>query len=129
MTASIRFTIFIVVSLFAFVGLLKFVLRRRTLGPSLARVSVAAAAVVIGGMIFAKYGANRGLPWWIYYGVPALVTWFLPPLAFEMNSKEATRYLLLSFLVAPLIHAVFSFFFGWKEYMPFIPVPTVWELL
>lgn len=129
MTASIHFTIFIFVSLLAFVGLLKFILRRRPLGPTFARVSAVAAIVVIAGMLFAKFGANSGLPWWIYYGVPALMNLFLPPVAFRMSGTESTRYVFLAFLVAPLIHVVFSFFFGWKEYMPFIPVPTVWELL
>lgn len=129
MTAWIHFPIFILVSLLAFVGLLKLVLRNRAASPSLTRVSTAAVVVVIGGMVFAKFGANFGLPWWIYYGVPVLVTLFLPPIAFEMHGKEATHYVLLAFLVSPLIHAVFSFFFGWKEYMPFIPVPSVWDLL
>jgi hypothetical protein len=27
------------------------------------------------------------------------------------------------------IPTVFWFFFGWKEYMPFIPVPSLGELL
>jgi hypothetical protein len=129
MTAWIHFPIFILVSLLAFVSLLKFILRHRATDPSWARVSVAAVIVVIGGMLFAKFGANFGLPWWIYYGAPVLLTLALPPIAFAMNRKESVAYIELAFLVSPLIHAVFSFFFGWKEYMPFIPVPSMWELL
>lgn len=129
MTASIHFPIFILVSLLAFVGLLKFILKRRSSDLSFTRVSAIAAVVVVGGMLFAKFGANFGLPWWIYYGVPALMNLFLPPAAFGMSGRESTRYVLLAFLVAPLIHAVFSFFLGWKEYMPFIPIPSIGELL
>lgn len=129
MTALIHFPVFILVSLIAFVGLLKFVLRHRMADPSLARVWGAAVIVVIGGMLFAKFGANFGLPWWIYYGAPVLLTLALPPIAFAMNRKESLVYIELAFLVSPLIHVVFSFFFGWKEYMPFIPVPSMWELL
>jgi len=32
-------------------------------------------------------------------------------------------------LVAPVIHVLFSFFLGWQEYMPFIPVPLLSELM
>jgi hypothetical protein len=79
-------------------------------------------------MVFAKYGVLTGWPWWIYYGAPALLTWVLPPLVFNLNRKQIVRYLILAFLVAPIIHVLFSFFLGWKEYMPFIPVPAIWEL-
>ncbi len=51
MTASIHFMIFIFVSLLAFVGLLRFILRRRPLGPTFAWVAAVATIVVIGGMI------------------------------------------------------------------------------
>lgn len=85
--------------------------------------------VVVGGMTFAKYGNNFGLPWWIYYTLPALLTLLLPPLAFRMKGREIGQYLVLAFLSSPFIHFVFSFLLGWKEYMPFIPVPSIWELL
>jgi hypothetical protein len=35
----------------------------------------------------------------------------------------------MAVLVAPVIHVLFSFFLGWKEYMPFIPVPYLGELI
>ena len=38
-------------------------------------------------------------------------------------------YVLLSFLSAPLIHVAFAFFLGWNEYMPFLPVPSLAEIL
>jgi hypothetical protein len=80
-------------------------------------------------MIFARWGATVGLAWWVYYTVPALVTLIVPPAAFRMARIEAMEYLVLAFVMAPAIHALFSFFLGWKEYMPFLPVPSLLELL
>jgi len=35
----------------------------------------------------------------------------------------------LAALEAPLIHIVFSFFIGWKEFMPFLRVPSLWGII
>lgn len=128
MTGNLRFAAFIVVALVVFVGILKVVLRSRDQQPAFSRVAWVASIVVVGGMIFAKVGQNVGLPWWIYYTVPMLLTLFLPTVSFKMNAREVVMYLVLAFLSSPLIHTVFSFFLGWKEYMPFLPVPAMWEL-
>ncbi|NJN44765.1 MAG: hypothetical protein HC806_08640 [Anaerolineae bacterium] len=80
-------------------------------------------------MVFAKVGQNAGWHWWIYYPVPMLLTVLLPPLYFKMSRREVPEYLLLSFLSAPLVHLFFSFFVGWKDYMPFLEVPSLWELM
>jgi hypothetical protein len=124
-----RFPIFILVSLITFVGLLFAVLRHRSPPPASASVFWVTSVVVVGGMLFARMGTTVGLPPWLYYGVPAVVTWVLPPLVFRMTGIEVATYLPLAVLVAPIIHVVFSFFLGWKEYMPFIPVPSLWELI
>jgi len=81
--------------------------------------------VIIGGMLFGRYGAQWGLPWWIYYPIPMLMNVVLPPVVLKMKFKKTLYYLALSFLSAPLIHAFFSFFFGWSEYMPFWNIPPV----
>ena len=78
-----------------------------------------AIIIVILGMLFGKYGANWGFKWWIYYTIPMLLNVFLPPIVLKMNFKRTLRYLVLSFLSAPLIHVFFSLCFGWDEYMPF----------
>ena len=80
-------------------------------------------------MLFGKYGASCGLPWWIYYPVPALVTMLLPPLLFKISTKRTMIYVVLAALSAPLIHAMFAFFLGWDEYMPFLPVPSLASLI
>ena len=123
-----RFAVFILVALATFVLILRFVLRHRSQRPSWRLVLLTAAVVVAGGMLFAKVGQNSGLPWWIYYTVPMLITVAGPPLVFRMSRREALAYLVLAFLSSPLIHVLFSFFVGWKDYMPFIEVPAIWEL-
>lgn len=125
---SLRFWIFVFVSLVTFIAILRCVTRHRTQHPRRATVLAVAAIVVVGGMAFAKYGNNIGLPWWIYYTVPALATLLLPPIVFKLRGRELAWYLGLAFLSSPAIHVAFSFLLGWKEYMPFIPVPAWWEL-
>lgn len=124
-----RFAVFVLVSLLVFVAILRLVTRRRAHRPRLAAVLTVAFIVVVCGMIFAKFGNNAGLPWWIYYTVPALVTLVLPPVVFRFSGKELAKYLLLAFLSSPVIHVAFSFFLDWHEYMPFIPVPSLRQLL
>ena len=128
-SAEGRFAVFVAVSLVAFIAILYFVIRRRTQRPKTLTVVAVAMLVVVGGMLFAKYGNNAGLPWWIYYTVPALATLAIPPATFKFSGKELTQYLVLAFLSSPVIHVAFSFFFDWHEYMPFIPVPSLRSLL
>jgi len=129
MPESLHFPVFMLVSLIAFIFILNFVMGERTKAVSAFQISLIALIVVVGGMFFAKYGENTGLHWSIYYGLPVLLTLALPPMAFHMNAKETTIYLIFAFFISPVIHVLFSFFLGWKEYMPFIPVPSLWELL
>jgi hypothetical protein len=124
-----RFSVFVLVSLIAFIVILYFVTRHRALSPNRFTVIGVALLVVVGGMVFAKFGNNAGLPWWIYYTVPALATLFVPPLVFKFNGKELLQYLLLAFSSSPVIHVLFSFLFDWHEYMPFIHVPSLRSLL
>ncbi len=124
-----RFSVFVLVSLIAFIAILHFVTRHRHQRPRIVTAIVVAAIVVIGGMVFAKFGNNAGLPWWIYYTVPALTTLLLPPAVFKFHRKELLQYLALAFLSSPVIHVMFSFFFDWHEYMPFISVPSLRSLL
>ena len=126
---AIRFWFFVTVSLLVFVALLRFVTRHRASRPRPTAIAAVAAVVVVGGMVFAKFGNNFGLPWWIYYTVPAAATLFVPPATFGFRGRELAQYLVLAFLSSPAIHVAFSLFFGWHEYMPFIPVPSLKQLL
>lgn len=124
-----RFLVFIVVSFIVFIAILYFILRRRETRPPHYQVVLVSAIVVVGGMVFAKITQNAGWPWWIYYAVPAAVTLVLAPLWFRMSRAELWRYLVLAFLSAPVIHAGFSFFVDWHNYMPFLYVPSLESLL
>jgi hypothetical protein len=91
-----------------------------------------AIVVVPIGMIFARYSHVffRDLPWEIYYGEPALITFLLPPLWLRMPRRETARYVPLALLMAPVIHIVFSLFVGWHDYMPFpLYIPSLAEIL
>lgn len=119
----------IAVALFVFIVVLRIALRQRSERPSRTALLVVASIVVVGGMCFAKLGATAGFPVWLYYGLPAGLTWFLPPLAFRMRRQEVVPYLALAFLSAPTVHIAFSLVLGWKEYMPFLAVPSLAEIL
>ena len=79
-------------------------------------------------MVVGKFGANINFEWWIYYSLPMLLTLFGPTIYFRMNKMQISKYLILTYVSAPLIHVLFSFFFGWKNYMPFIKIPSIWEI-
>lgn len=122
-----HFIIFIIVSFLVFIGILRWVLRNRSISLAKLLVAVVAFVVVVAGMCFAKSGATVGFPWPVYYGIPALVTLLLPPIAFRMHRGEYLQYVLLAFLASPAIHFVFSFFVGWHEYLPFWHIPCLWQ--
>jgi hypothetical protein len=121
MSTAYRFPIFMLVSLVVIAGILAFVLRARA--PERGRLWLVASIVGPGGMLVAKYGATVGAPWWLYYTIPVLLTLVLPVIAFQMKPREVAGYLVLAFLSAPAIHVLFSLTLGWREYMPFLPVP------
>jgi len=77
-------------------------------------------------MLIGKYGANWGFPWWIYYPAPMFLVLIFPMAYFRMNKGEALKYAIISMVSGPLIHIVFSLF-GWKNYMPFIQIPSLFE--
>jgi hypothetical protein len=85
----------------------------------------AAAMVSVVGILFAKYGENFGLPWWIYYPIPMLATVLIPPIAFRFALWRAAIYVLLAFATAPFIHVAFFYGLGWSEYMPFLQLPQL----
>lgn len=91
----------------------------------LVRALAIAAVISVVGVFFGKYGANFGLPFWIYYTVPALATVVIPPLVFGWRLGRSAVYVLLAFLSAPLIHAAFFYALGWNEYMPFLELPPL----
>ena len=129
MNAEQQFYILATVSCLVYICILHYVMRHRIQVANVGKLIATAAIVVFGGMLFARYGAQSGLPWWIYYTVPMLLTVFLPPLVFSMSMREVSTYVVMALLSAPIIHVVFSFFFGWRVYMPFLHVPSLQDLM
>jgi hypothetical protein len=82
-------------------------------------------------MLFARYGHILfQLPWWIYYGLPALMTFLFPPLLLKMNRSEIGHYVPMAVLMAPAIHVFVSLFIGWHDYMPFpVYIPSLLEIV
>ncbi len=83
-------------------------------------------------MLFARYShlLSHNLSWVVYYGVPALTTFLLPPLWLRMSRRESAVYVPLALLMAPTIQVAFSLFVGWHDYMPFPAyIPSIAELL
>lgn len=128
-TDKLHFAVFMVTSLAAFLGVLKLVLRNRQVQPGTFQLAWVSVVVVVVGMLFARFAATSGLPPTVYYGVPAAVTIFLPPVVFGMRRGELARYALAAMVMSPAIHVLFSLFLGWKEYLPFWQVPSLREFL
>ncbi|WP_433968847.1 hypothetical protein [Tunturiibacter gelidiferens] len=127
-----RFLIFMAAAFLLFIAVLSFITRKRTGRPSAGLLLTLAMIVVVAGMIFARYAHLwlPTLPWQIYYGLPAFITLTLAPLALRMSRAEIAQYIPMAFLMAPLIHLVFSLLVGWHDYMPFpFYIPSVAELL
>lgn len=129
MNTDWHFPIMIFASLLIFFIIIRILLPEKEFAGNLKKTVVLSFIVVVLGMVFGKYGATYGLPWWVYYPVPMLATVLLPPLLLKLNKFKTSCYLVLSFLSAPFIHIIFSFFLGWTEYMPFWKIPYAGDFL
>lgn len=124
-----HFPLMILASLVLFFVIIRLVIGKLEYKQKRKAIILLSLLVVVLGMLFGKYGAQMGLKWWIYYPIPMLMSVLLPPIVLKMNLKKTVLYLFLSFLSAPVIHAFFSFFLGWSEYMPFWDIPFIGDLL
>lgn len=129
MNTEWHFPVMILASLFIFFIIIRIVLSKEQFYQKYISIIFLSILIVIIGMLFGRYGAIWGLKWWIYYPIPMLMTVFLPPLVLKMNTRKMILYLVLSFLSAPFIHILFSFFIGWTEYMPFWKIPYIKDFL
>lgn len=122
------FFVYMLVALIVFVLVLLFIMRKRPKQP-IFKIILLSFIAVIGGMTFARITYGKGLPWWIFYGVPALITFILPPFVLRMAKRELLFFVPLIVLLSPVIHILFSFFFGWHDYMPLFYVPWWHDLI
>jgi hypothetical protein len=123
-----KFFVYMVVALIIFVIVLLLTLRSRP-KQSASKIIILSLIAVVGGMTFARITYGKGVPWWIFYGVPALITFILPPLLLRMTKRELLFFIPSIVLMSPVIHVFFSFLFGWHDYMPLFYVPCWRELL
>ncbi len=70
MTETGKFFVYMLVAIIVFVLVLLFTLRKRPKQPVFKIVLLSVIAVV-GGMTFARITYGKGVPWWIFYGIPA----------------------------------------------------------
>jgi hypothetical protein len=122
------FLINMVVALTVFVWVLLFSIRKRPKRPIL-RIALLSLIAVVGGMTFARITFGKELPWWIFYGIPAFVTFILPPIVLRMTGREILVYLPTAILMSPAIHIFFSFFFNWHDFMPLFYIPWWHDLI
>ena len=120
---NFRFATFILASIIVFNLVLVMVISHQDYRLKFKSILGLTLLCVVLGMLIGKFGSRWGLPWWVYYPLPLLVTLILPPTVLRMKRRQVVLYLILSLLAAPVIHAIFSFFFGWSEYIPFLEIP------
>ena len=123
-----KFLVYMLFALIVFVLVLLFTLRERPKQPVF-RIVLLSLIAVVGGMTFARFTYGKGVPWWIFYGIPAFVTFVLPPIVMRLTKHELKYYIPIIVLIAPTIHVFFSFFFGWHDYMPLFYVPWWHDLI
>jgi hypothetical protein len=126
-----RFLVCILASFLLFVAVVRWVTRGRVAKPGRWSMLAVAIIVVPVGMLLARYSHLfiPTLPGMVYYGVPALITFCLPPLWFRMSRREIAQFIPLAILIGPAIHVVFSLFLGWHDYMPFpFYIPSLAEM-
>ncbi len=123
-----HFLVYLLVSMVVYFAVLTFTVRKRSPRHYL-KLFLLTLVITAGGMLFGRYTYGKGLPWWIYYGIPVLMTYLFPMAILHLSRKELLQYTPLAILMAPAIHVFFSFFFGWYEYMPLFYVPWWRELI
>ena len=127
LNTSWHFPIMMLASFLIFFLIIRMVQSKSEFKNNFPKIFLLAIIVVVIGMLIGKYGITFGLPWWIYYPIPMLMTVLLPPIFLKLSKKRTALYLMLSFMSAPFIHALFSFFLDWHEYMPFWKIPYIKE--
>lgn len=128
MDQSLRFIVITAVTYLAFLCVIRLVMGSQYKAKSFL-INVIGMITVYGSFIIARYGNAMKLPAFLIYALPVLITVFLPPLALKMKSDQTLKYLAFSILAVPLIHFIFSFFFGWGEFLPFFKIPSLWNIV
>lgn len=122
------FLVYMVAAMAVDFAILTFTVHKRSPRPYI-KLILLAIIVTAGGMIFARITYGKEFPWWIFYGIPVLLTYLFPPVILRMSWHELLIYTPLALLAGPAIHIFFSFFLGWHEYMPLFYIPWFVDLI
>mgnify|MGYP000879884613 CR=1 FL=1 len=128
MDQSFRFLVIAAVTYLAFLSVIRLVLGSQYKAKSFL-INIIGILTVFGGLLIGKYGNFLKLPVYIYVALPVLLTVLIPPLALKMKSDQTLKYLAFSILAVPVVHIFFSFLVGWDDFLPFIKIPSLWNIL
>ena len=128
MDQAFRFLVMAAVTYMAFLCVIRMVMGSQYRAKSFL-INIVGMFTVYGSFFISRYGNFLKLPAYLDYIVPAVLTIFLPPLSLKMKSDQTLKYLGYSLLAVPVIHLLFSFLLGWGEFLPFIKIPSLWNIL
>lgn len=128
MDNAFRFLIMAAVTYLAFLCVIRIVMGNQYKSKSFL-INVTGMLTVYGSFIISRYNDILKLPGFLYYILLILLTVFLPPLLLKMKSDQTLKYFALGVVAVPLLHLLFSLLLGWGEYLPFIKIPSLWELI
>jgi len=87
---------------------------------------VTSIGIGITTVLIGKLGLYTGLPPYLYYPVPLVISLFLPKLIFKLNWKEFGTYVAIGIVLGFISHVLFSLFLGYNNYMPFWKINRIW---
>lgn len=83
---------------------------------------------VFGSFIIIRYKEMLKLPAYVIYILVILLAVILPPLSLKMKSDQTLKYIAVGIVAIPVLHLLFSLLLGWGDILPFIALPSLWEL-
>ena len=97
MNTEWHFPVMILSPILIFFLVLRIILSKKEFIAKRRQIFILTLIVVVLGMLFGKYGATNGLPWWLYYPNPMLLTAIPPPVILKLNTQKTVAYLVLHF--------------------------------
>ena len=128
MDQTFRFLVISAVTYMAFLGVVRIVLASQYRARSFL-INIIGMITVYGSFLMGHYADSMKLPEYILYTVPILLIVLLPPLSLKMKTGQTLKYLILSIIGIVLIHTCFSLFLGWRDLLPFMRIPPIWDIL
>lgn len=92
-------------------------------------INIISILTVFGSFIIIRGNEILKLSALVYYILIILLTVFLPPLSLKMKSDQTLKYIAVGIVAIPLLHLLFSLLLGWGDILPFIPLPSLWDLI